>query len=98
MNPNDVIQPIVVVVLLGTGVLFAVSVWHLSRALGARIRRWGLPPADDAARTELLEAQAAILGDLESLRREMAELAERMDFAERLLARPRDAQRIGPGQ
>ena len=31
-----------------------------------------------------------ILGQLQAVREEIAELAERMDFAERLLARPRD--------
>jgi len=96
MNPNDIIPPVVTVALLGVGVLFSVSVWHLSRALGARIRRWGMPPVDDGARAELLEGQAAVLGELESLRREMAELAERVDFAERLLAKNRDVERLAP--
>ena len=31
-----------------------------------------------------------ILGQLQAVREEVAELAERMDFAERLLAKPRD--------
>lgn len=31
-----------------------------------------------------------ILGQLQAVREEIAELAERMDFAERLLAKPRD--------
>jgi hypothetical protein len=36
--------------------------------------------------------------DLQALRQEVSELAERLDFAERLLAKGRDAQRVGPGQ
>jgi hypothetical protein len=32
------------------------------------------------------------------VRREVAELAERLDFAERLLAKGREDQRIGPAQ
>jgi len=31
-----------------------------------------------------------IMGELEQVRQEIADLAERMDFAERLLAKPRD--------
>jgi hypothetical protein len=50
---------------------------------GRRVSRWD-PEAADAQSTELL-AQ-----DVDALRAEVAELAERLDFAERLLAQPRD--------
>lgn len=36
------------------------------------------------------EERDEILSELQQVRHEVAELAERMDFAERLLARPRD--------
>ncbi len=36
------------------------------------------------------EEREEILGELQQVRHELAELAERMDFAERLLARPRE--------
>lgn len=35
--------------------------------------------------------------ELQQLHADIADLAERLDFAERLLAKQRDAQRIGPG-
>jgi hypothetical protein len=50
---------------------------------GRRVSRWD-PEVGDAQSTELL-AQ-----DVDALRAEVAELAERLDFAERLLAQPRD--------
>ena len=37
-----------------------------------------------------------VRGAIEELRREVAELAERVDFVERLQARPRDAGRLAP--
>lgn len=44
------------------------------------------------------EERDAILAELQQVRREVSELAERMDFAERLLAKPREADppRLGP--
>jgi len=50
---------------------------------GRRVNRWD-PEVGDAGGSEIL-AQ-----DVDALRAEVAELAERLDFAERLLAQPRD--------
>jgi hypothetical protein len=50
---------------------------------GRRVSRWD-PEVGDTQSTEML-AQ-----DVDALRAEVAELAERLDFAERLLAQPRD--------
>ena len=36
------------------------------------------------------------LGEIEELKRRLAEVEERLDFTERLLARERDADRLGP--
>jgi len=36
------------------------------------------------------------LGELDDVQRRLGELEERVDFAERLLARPRDAERLVP--
>jgi hypothetical protein len=66
-----------------TLVLLAIS--PIGRAVGDRIRGGapgGRTPAVDDAIAEL--------------RREVAELAERVDFVERLSAGPREAPRIGP--
>ena len=58
-------------------------------ALAKRIAREHAPPADTREREAILE-------ELQRLRQEIGELAERMDFAERLLAKPRDAERLAP--
>ncbi len=42
------------------------------------------------------EGQAELLDSVEQLRREVAELAERVDFTERLLGQQRGAERLGP--
>jgi len=81
-----------------------------SLGLGSRPPRRG-PPAD-AARLEavldrltefeaLLDDRIAALGDRQAQRqaeqaRQVAELAERLDFAERMLARPGSADRLPP--
>ncbi len=100
MNAKDILEVVIPVLLMGGAFVFAVSVWHVSRALGRRIRRWGeradhAPLAADV-RAELLDGQSAILGELEILRRDVTELAERVDFAERLLAKQRDAAQLAP--
>ncbi len=44
--------------------------------------------------------QEEVLAAVDELRREVAELAERVDFTERLLAKARDAEggKLGPGE
>jgi len=59
----------------------------LGRALTDRIRRG--PRPDPAARDGLED-------ELHALQQRMAELEERLDFAERLLAKPREGQQALP--
>jgi hypothetical protein len=42
------------------------------------------------------EGQEDLLESVEQLRREVAELAERVDFTERLLGQQRGSERLGP--
>jgi hypothetical protein len=51
--------------------------------------------ADEAERVEELERR---VGELEARQQRVAELEERLDFAERLLAQQRDAPRVGPAK
>ena len=83
----------------GSGALMAVTlgglgVWYLYDLIvvaagefrdldGRRLSRWD-PAAGDARSTDLLGQE------LDALRLEVADLTERLDFAERLLAQPRD--------
>jgi hypothetical protein len=57
-----------------------------------RLRR--IPDGTDLQyRLEALEAE---VGQLDDVRRELAEVQERLDFAERLMAQGQDAHRVGP--
>ena len=61
----------------------------LVSAIADRIRHKALPPADAVDKAEILE-------ELRVVRQGVAELAERMDFAERLLAKQVDVARLVP--
>ena len=65
----------------GTAILLSFS--PVGKAFADRIRRRGMPEPDPE-----------ILAELDVLRHEMAELQERMDFTERLLAQQREPQRL----
>jgi TM2 domain len=58
---------------------------------GRRLSRWD-PEVPDNRGNETLALE------MDALRSEVAELAERLDFAERLLAKPRDAAPIDPAR
>ncbi|MEZ4586742.1 MAG: hypothetical protein R2909_10110 [Gemmatimonadales bacterium] len=51
----------------------------------------------DAERDQVIEDLQARVAELERLKDQMAELEERVDFAERMLARQRETPRVGPG-
>jgi len=66
--------------------------WPFMRALAERIR-----PRGAAAGTEQLQTQQdALAQELAQTRHDVAELQERLDFAERLLAKQQDPARIAP--
>ncbi len=73
--------------------LFGGGFWVLRPIAGALARRIGgeIPPPP------ISEPDETTLAELHQLRADVNDLAERLDFAERLLAKQRDAQRIGPG-
>jgi hypothetical protein len=77
-------------------VVFGGGFWMLRPLVAALARR----VAGETARTPAADAlgarQAALVDELHQVRQEMAELAERMDFTERLLAKQREAERLGP--
>lgn len=80
-----------VILLFGGGTVGLLAFSPVGRALADRIR--GRPAVADTDAVEREELREAVDG----LRREVAELAERVDFTERLLARAKDDQRLGPG-
>lgn len=70
-----------------------VLAYPLVRALAERIR----PRPDAGAKDELQGLRDDVLAELRDMRREVAELGERVDFTERLLAKQREAGRLPPG-
>ena len=95
----DIEGVLAIIFIFGGGTLFLLAISPIGKAIAENIRRKGAAPADAELRAELLEEIERLRSeDIESLRREVSELGERVDFAERLLAKNRDAQRIGPGQ
>ncbi|HEU5261049.1 MAG TPA: hypothetical protein VFU41_06430 [Gemmatimonadales bacterium] len=87
-----------IIFIFGGGTLFLLAISPVGKALAERIRRHGGAGVPEDTRAELEEFRSELLGEVQQLRTEVSELSERMDFAERLLAKNRDGQRIGPGQ
>ena len=69
--------------LFGGGTLFLLSVSPVGKAFAERLRRHGVAEPDPE-----------VLAELDHLRQEVAELQERMDFTERLLAQQKEPQRL----
>lgn len=80
MDPGA-IAVFIPIVAVGGFFAWMVSLSPLGKALAERLRHGPVPPAPPAAEREDL------LAAVDDLRREVAELAERVDFTERLLAR-----------
>ena len=70
-----------IVLIFGGGSLVAISFSPIGRALADRIR----------GRSAVGEPDPAVYEELDRLRQEMTELAERVDFAERLLSSGRES-------
>ena len=76
-----------IVIVFGGGMLVLLSKTEIGCAIAERIRG-----GRRVARTD-----PALIEEVDRLRAEVAELHERMEFAERLLASRREADRLGEG-
>jgi hypothetical protein len=76
-----------IIFIFGGGTLFLLSVSPVGKALAERIRGQG-PATQDPE----------LLADVDALRQEVAELHERVDFAERLLAQRQEQGKVGAGE
>jgi len=97
MHGDELIGLVAVVLLFGGGTLFLLSVSPVGKAIAARIRGKAALGPEDGEMKQSFDAMRNELDDLRHLRGEVAELAERMDFAERLLAQKSDAGSLKPG-
>ena len=81
---GDLSKVLIILFVFGGGFLL---LRPLVQAVADRLRHRGMP--------EQSELGAEVLEELQAMRQDMAELAERLDFAERLLAKQRDVARLG---
>jgi Tfp pilus assembly protein PilO len=79
-----------VVLLLGAGLIIAALLWPLIRALARRIEG-GAPSTEMQAELDGLRERVR---QLEEMQPRMAELEERVDFTERIVAKTREADRL----
>jgi hypothetical protein len=76
-----------IVFLFGGGTLFLLSVSPVGRALAERIRGNAQVGHDPE-----------LLAEVDALRQEVAELHERVDFAERILSNDHERKELGKGE
>ncbi len=76
-----------------TSVTVTIILWPIVRAIARRLEGRTAPHADPALREEVTQLHAR-LGEVEVLQARLAELEERVDFAERLLAQNREPGRL----
>jgi hypothetical protein len=79
-----------VVLLLGAGLIVAALIWPLIRALARRVEG-GAPSPEMQAELDGLRERVR---QLEEMQPRMAELEERVDFTERIVAQGREPDRI----
>jgi hypothetical protein len=85
-----------IVFIFGGGSLFLLSISPVGKAVADRIRGTATAPLPEHVRRELEESRAALESEVQQLRTEVSDLSERMDFAERLLAKSRETERLVP--
>lgn len=84
-------------ILFGGGMLFLLAISPVGRAIAERIRRGG-PDGPDATVARLEQSQVALIEEVEALRADLADVHERIDFAERILLKGRQEDRLVPGR
>lgn len=92
MDPDS--AKVIGIVFLMLGAIAGAVVYPIARAYARRLEGAG---AGAALREELAEVHAR-LDELQRGQARVAELEERLDFAERMLARPREGTALRPGE
>lgn len=96
-DPNLIFQsdggpPVLLLIVIAALTAAVIILWPLMRAFGRRLE--GRGTGDQALRGEIEQLQAR-LGEVDSLHHRVAELEERVDFTERLLAQAPPQRRVG---
>jgi hypothetical protein len=76
-----------ITLIFGGGTAFLLSISPIGKAIAERIRSRGAVPMHDPE----------LLAEVDSLRRDVSELQERVDFAERLLSQSQDRPQVARG-
>ena len=76
-----------ITLIFGGGTLFLLSLSPVGRAFADRLRGHAEPAQDPE-----------LLAEVDALRQEVAELHERVDFAERILMKTQDRHELGKGE
>jgi hypothetical protein len=76
-----------IIIVFGGGMMFALSKTEIGHAIADRLRGGAVSGATDPA----------LLEEIDRLRQDVAELQERADFTERLLAKQREMPEISGG-
>jgi hypothetical protein len=76
-----------IILIFGGGTAIAISFSPIGRAIAERIRGHGA----------IAETDPALIADVDDMRAQLSELQERVDFAERLLAKDREPRALEPG-
>jgi hypothetical protein len=79
-----------IIFIFGGGTAFLLAISPVGRAFADRIRGGAIVSDDTIQRLEASHQE--VLDELETVRRELSELHERMDFSERVLAQNRQGQ------
>jgi len=83
----DVEGILAITLIFGGGTLFLLSISPVGKALADRLRG-NVEPIQDPE----------LLAEVDALRQEVAELHERVDFAERILLKSQDRNELGQGE
>jgi hypothetical protein len=81
---------------LGFFAATATVLYPLMRAIGRRLE--GKSASQDSALREEIDRLSARLGEVDALQHHVAELEERLDFTERMLAQRRETDRLSGGR
>jgi HAMP domain-containing protein len=89
---DDNTMAVALVALIASGTVLSFFAFFIGRAWAERIRGAHRVAGGEGVKALREEMQ----GELQQLRHEVGELAERVDFTERLLTKQREAARLGP--
>jgi hypothetical protein len=76
--------------------VFGGGFWVVRPIAGAVARRISGDTKRAPTADQIAALRAELLDEMQQVRQEVGELAERLDFAERLLAKQRDGERLMP--